>query len=146
MARWTRFVLRHRRVVVAFWVAVIVAGGFASTRLPALLSNSFTVPGTASEQARQILDRRFGDRPDGSFTFVFEAADVRPAAFQARLQEAVDQAARAVPGGRATALLTAGPHVAYGVVVSTLNLAQAKRATQAVRSARSSRRASSTPM
>ena len=75
VARWTRFVLRHRRIVVAFWVAVIVAGGFASTRLPALLSNSFSVPGTASEQARRILDRQFGDRPDGSFTIVFQAAD-----------------------------------------------------------------------
>ena len=114
---------------------MIIAGGFASTRLPALLSNSFTVPGTASEQARQILDRRFGDRPDGSFTVVFQAADVRPAAFRARLQAAVDRTARVVPGGRPTALLIAGRHVAYAAIASRLDLAQAKRATAAVRAA-----------
>ena len=135
MARWTRFVLRHRRLVLAFWALVVVAGGFASTRLPPLLSNSFSVPGTASEQARHILEQRFGDRPDGSFTIVFEAADVRAPAFRARLQNAVDRTARAVPGGRPTALLTAGRHVAYGAIVSTLDLAQAKRATAAVRAA-----------
>ena len=54
---------------------------------------------------------------------------------RARLQLAVDRTARAVPGARPTALLTAGRHVGYAAIVSTLNLAQAKRATAAVRAA-----------
>ena len=112
LARWTRFVLRHRRVVLGFWLAVVIAGGFASFKLPPLLSNSFTVPGTASEQARQILQKQFGDRPDGTFTVVFQVPDVRSRALRARLQLAVDRTARAVPGARPTALLTAGRHVA----------------------------------
>ena len=135
MARWTRFVLRHRRAVLAFWAAVVVAGGFASTKLGPLLSNSFTVPGTASEQAREILQHHFGDRPDGTFTIVFQVPDVGRPALRARLQEAVDRTAAAVPGARPTALLTAGRHVAYAAIVSTLNLAQAKRATSSVRAA-----------
>jgi uncharacterized membrane protein YdfJ with MMPL/SSD domain len=135
LARWTRFVLRHRRVVLGFWAAVVIAGGFASLKLPPLLSNSFTVPGTASEQARQILDKQFGDRPDGTFTVVFQVADSRSRALQERLQLAVDRTAKAVPGARPTALLTAGRHVVYAAIVSTLDLAQAKRATGAVRAA-----------
>jgi RND superfamily putative drug exporter len=135
VAGWTRFVLRHRRAVLAFWAAVVVAGGFASTKLPPLLSNSFTVPGTASEQARDILQQHFGDRPDGTFTIVFQVPDSRLPAMRARLQHAVDRTARAVPGARPTALLTAGRHVAYAAIVSTLDLAQAKRATASVRAA-----------
>ena len=53
MGRWTRFVLRHRRSVVAVWVVVLLAGGFASSRLSPLLSNTFAVPGTDSEHVRQ---------------------------------------------------------------------------------------------
>ena len=64
--------LRHRRAVLAAWIVVFLAGGFASTKLPAILSNSFAVPGTDSEQVRNVLQDRFGDRSDGAFTLVFE--------------------------------------------------------------------------
>ena len=72
MARWTRFIVRHRRVVLGCWLAVLLAGGVASTRLSALLSNSFAVPGTDSERVRDVLQTRFHDRSDGAFTVVFE--------------------------------------------------------------------------
>src|SRR5437588_408855 len=75
MARWTRFVLRHRLAVVVFWLAVLLLGGFAGSKLSPLLSNTFSVPGTDSERVRSLLQRRFGDRPDGSFTVVFTVRD-----------------------------------------------------------------------
>src|SRR6266540_2923657 len=64
MARWTRFVLRFRWPVLAFWLVVLLAGGFATSKLTPLLSNTFTVPGTDSERARTILQEHFGDRSD----------------------------------------------------------------------------------
>ena len=132
MDRWTRFVLRHRRGVLAFWVAVFLLGGFASSKLSALLSNTFAVPGTDSEHVRQVLEDRFGDRSDGAFTVVFDVpASTDPLLF-ARLQRVVGRAASVVPTGKPTALSIAGPHVVFGDVVSRLNIAQAKGYTDAM--------------
>ena len=71
LERWTRGVVRFRVLVLLAWLAVLVVGILASTRLSPLLANSFSVPGTDSERARQILQTHFGERPDGTFTVVF---------------------------------------------------------------------------
>jgi RND superfamily putative drug exporter len=126
MAGWTRFVLRHRVAVVVVWGAVLVLGGWATSQLAPLLSNTFSVPGTDSDHVRNVLEQRFGDRPDGSFTVVFEVPDSRDPALMRRLQGVVDRAAKSVPTGRGTKLLVADRHVVYGDVVSTLTLSQAK--------------------
>jgi RND superfamily putative drug exporter len=124
-------VLRHRRVVVVAWAAVFLAGGFASSKLSPLLSNTFNVPGTDSERVRAALQQQFGDRPDGSFTAVFRFAGRPASAEVARLQRAVDRAAGAVPSGKPTKLNVAG-NVVFGDIVSTLDVAQAKKYTEPV--------------
>jgi uncharacterized membrane protein YdfJ with MMPL/SSD domain len=124
--RWTRFILRHRRAVLLSWLVVLLAGGYAYSKLPPLLSNTFAVPGTDSEQVRNTLDKHFGDRPDGSFTAVFEVANARNPALLERIQRTVDHAATAVPSGKPTALNVAGTHVVFADIVSTLTVAKAK--------------------
>jgi RND superfamily putative drug exporter len=126
MERWTRWVIRHRWVVVAAWLVVLVAGGWSSTRLAALLSNTFTMPGTDSERARTILKERYGDRSDGAFTVVFQVPDSRDPKLRLRLQRRLAQAAEAVPSGHARPLVPGGGHILYGDIVSTLDLATAK--------------------
>ncbi len=141
MAGWTRFVLRHRRSFLALWIAVLLAGGFASSRLSALLSNTFAVPGTGSEHVRQVLQTHFGDRTDGVFTVVFElpkgsVAGLGASPLRQRLTAAVKHAAATLPGGKPApfnaAVTPAGTAVVYGDVVSTLNIAQAKGYTDRV--------------
>ena len=68
MERWTRFVLRHRRVVLLLWLSVLVLGGIATVRIAPLFSNNFSVPGTPSARARDELSRVFGQKPEGTFT------------------------------------------------------------------------------
>ena len=97
LERWTRVVLRFRWVVLSFWLVVALAGGYASGHLNALLSNTFTVPGTDSETVRTILQKRFGDRSDGEFLVVFRSREPLPS-----LQQRLDRAAPSVPGGRPT--------------------------------------------
>jgi len=126
VARWTRFVLRHRRVVLLSWLVVLLAGGYADTKLSPLLSNSFAVPGTDSERVRTLLEQHFGDRPDGAFTVVFQVRSSRDPALVARLQRDVAGASGVVPTGKPTQLIVAGRHVVYGDIVSTLTIAKAK--------------------
>src|SRR6266705_1618111 len=109
MERWTRAIIRRRWPVLAVWAVVLVAGGYGFSKLSALQSNTFTVPGTDSE--------RVGDRSDGSFTVVFQGRTVADPAVQARLQAVVERAARAVPTAHGTTLRLGSPTVFYGDVV-----------------------------
>ncbi|MFN2627363.1 MAG: MMPL family transporter, partial [Gaiellaceae bacterium] len=122
LARWIRLVVRFRWLVITGWTAVIVIGFLASIRLNALLSNTFTVPGTESERARTILQHHFGDRSDGEFLVVFR---IPRTTASAALVPALARAARAVPTGRAGPLRKVG-NVAYGNVTTTLKLSDAK--------------------
>jgi uncharacterized membrane protein YdfJ with MMPL/SSD domain len=126
MERWTRVVVRHRWAVLACWLAVVLAGGYAFLNVSSHLSNEFTVPGTDSERARTILERHFDDRSDGAFTVVFRSRTRVDRAAYGRLQRTLDEAARRVPGARARKLIPAGPRIVYGDVVSTLPIARAK--------------------
>jgi putative drug exporter of the RND superfamily len=122
-AKWA---IRYRWPVALVWLVVLLVGGWASGRLSSLQSNVFTVPGTDSEHVRGVLERHFGDRSDGAFTVVFRVPSSADPATVERLQAVVDRAARAVPTGQGASLVPAGPHVLYGNVISTLNLARAK--------------------
>jgi RND superfamily putative drug exporter len=119
-------VLRYRWPILAAWAVVVIAGFYGSTKLAALQSNVFTVPGSDSERVRSILQRSFGERPDGTFTVVFRVPDSGSPALRTRLQGAVDRAARVLPTGRGEELRAGGRRVLYGDIVSTLNLAEAK--------------------
>jgi Predicted drug exporters of the RND superfamily len=138
--RWTRAVLRFRIPVLLAWLAVLVVGLFAAHALPRHLSNVFTVPGTESDSARQILQDRYGERPDGIFTIVFRA----PRADLASTQRKVRAAARLVPGAHATRLRTGGGLI-YGEIDSTLDLQHAKGYTTVLRRALAGSRARTSP-
>ena len=126
MTRLTRTVVRFRWVVLGVWLVVLLAGGYSSSRLSDLLSNTFTVPGTDSERARTILQRHFGDRSDGEFLVVFKVPSSSNAAVKARLEGALGDAAELVPGATSTALAPAGDHILYGSILSQLTIAKAK--------------------
>jgi uncharacterized membrane protein YdfJ with MMPL/SSD domain len=132
--RWTRTVLRFRVPVLIAWFVVLVVGAAASARLPALLSNTFTVPGTDSDRARVILAREFGERPDGVFTVVFPTRRPSDAAVRARVRRELRAAARLVPTGR-SGPLQAGGGILFGTIDTTLDLQHAKRYTTTVRRA-----------
>ena len=128
--RWTRAVLRHRTSVLAFWAVVLGVGVVASLRLPGLLSNVFTVPGTDSDRARLVLERHFGERPDGVFTVVFRG---RPGE-RTIVGRKLARAARLVPTGRASRVQSVAG-VLWGEVDTTLDLEHAKRYTTRLRRA-----------
>jgi len=132
MERWTRWMIRYRWAVVAVWLVVLIAGFGASSKLSALLSNTFTMPGTDSERARTILKDHYGDRSDGAFTVVFRVPNAGDPALRRKLQGDLARAAGEVPSGKARPLTPGGEHVVYGDIVSTLSIADAKGHTDEV--------------
>ena len=132
--RWTRAVLRHQTLVVAIWLAVLVVGLVASTRLPGLSSNTFGVPGTDSERARIMLEQSFDERPDGTFTAVFEVARPSDKATQRAIEQRLERAAEHIPGAQARPVRTAKGLV-YGDIATALPLQEAKGHTDDVRRA-----------
>jgi len=132
--RWTRAVLRYQPLVVTVWIAVLMMGLAASARLPGLLSNSFGVPGTESERARIMLERSFGERPDGTFTVVFRVAHPVDKPTQRALARRLKRAASTITGARDRPLRT-GPGIVYGDIATALPIQEAKRHTDDLRGA-----------
>ncbi|MFB8032266.1 MMPL family transporter [Streptomyces sp. NPDC056004] len=68
--RLGRFSFRRRRLVALLWVVVLAACAFAAAKAPAAPEDGFSMPGTESQKAFDLLDQRF---PGGNST----AADAR---------------------------------------------------------------------
>jgi RND superfamily putative drug exporter len=135
MTRWTHLVIRFRWPVLGLWLAVLVLGIGASSQLSNLLSNTFTVPGTDSEQVRTTLERHFGDRSDGAFTVVFKVSNADAPGLRADLAARVAHAARVIPSGKAAELRSASSTVLYQDVTTSLQLAAAKGYTYRLKAA-----------
>ena len=99
MERWTRWVLHHRKTILAVWIGLFVIGGWAASGLVGLLTNRFTLPGTDAGRAENILHDHFGQKSTGSFTLVAHT-DGNAAAIVPALRAAAIRASQRVPTGR----------------------------------------------
>ncbi|MGH9078836.1 MAG: MMPL family transporter [Acidimicrobiales bacterium] len=70
LGAWT---FRHRRIVLGFWVVVLVAVGGLSQSFARPPSTQFTIPGTQSQQAIDLLDQKFPAAAGASAQIVFAA-------------------------------------------------------------------------
>ncbi len=133
MERWTRLVLRHRWLVLAAWAAVFLVALVASSRLSALLTNRFTLPGTDTERAEQILQDHFGQRSTGSFTLVVQAPDGDAEALVPDVRAAAERVTAKLPTGRLVSVQALSGSVVAAQIVSDLEPADAKGHTGAMR-------------
>jgi RND superfamily putative drug exporter len=133
MARWTDYVIAHRKRILAFWILLFLLGGVATSNLGGLLSNRFSVPGSESERGLDVLKDRMGDRSDGAFTLV--ATGVGSPAKVKVVNDAATRAAKTVPGAKAGPPLEAGKGVVYLQISTPLENQDASKATPAMRDA-----------
>jgi RND superfamily putative drug exporter len=70
LARWTT---AHRRIVVAVWVIAAIAILFVSSSVGKKTANNFTLPGTGSQHAIDLLKSRFPAQAGDSDQIVFHA-------------------------------------------------------------------------
>lgn len=87
--RLGKFSYRRRWLVIALWLAVMVAVGGAAAAFHGTLSNNFQIPGTETQQMADKLKKELPASSGGSASIVFEANDAR---FSQAGQEAVSAA------------------------------------------------------
>ncbi|MGW0760972.1 MMPL family transporter [Streptomyces sp. NPDC002814] len=75
--RLGRFSFRRRRLVLMLWIAVLAAVGIGAAGVSASTSDAFTIPGTQSQKALDLLEKEFPQASAGGATarVVFEAPD-----------------------------------------------------------------------
>jgi RND superfamily putative drug exporter len=135
MIAWTRFIIRHRRTVIALWLVAFLLGGAATSDLGRLLSNRFSVPGTDSERGFDILRHRLGERGDGAFTLVVRGTPATSAELPRTAERLARRGATAVRGARAGTPVRASADVAFVQLTTPLENAKASEKTEAIRAA-----------
>src|SRR3954463_216072 len=95
LARWC---FTHKFVVIGVWVAALIAIGGLNATAGSGYTDSFSLPGTESTTALNLLTDNFKTESTDTNQVVFGARDVRAAATKARIDRALGQIAR-------------GPHV-----------------------------------
>jgi RND superfamily putative drug exporter len=133
MARWTRSVIRHRRLIIASWLVLLVLGGAAAANLGDLLTNRFSVPGSDSERGLDLLRERMHERSDGAFTLVAQGRGGPPD--QAAVEAAARRGARALKDGKAGTVQTAGDNVVFVQITTSLENEDASKRTPDLRKA-----------
>jgi len=134
MERLTRFVLRHRWLVLGGWLVTFVVSGWASSQLADLLTNRFTLPGTDTRRAEMILEDHFGQRSTGSFTIVV-ASNGNARALVPQVRAAGERAVEELPTSRLVAVDPVTEDVVVAQIVSNLEPADSKGHTDDMRKA-----------
>ena len=130
----TRFVLRHRWLVLVAWTIVFSICGVASAQLSGLLTNRFTLPGTDTHRAERILEEQFGQRTTGAFTVVVRGeGDAEALVPQVRV--AAERAAAELPTGQLVTVAAVSQDVVVAQIVSNLEPADSKGRTDDMREA-----------
>ena len=101
LGRWSA---RHRRAVLALWLGALIAIGGAAAALKAPTNDSFSVPGTESQRALNLLDKKFPGTGGATARVVVAAPsghtldESRYARLLAPTLKLVRQVPQAVPG------------------------------------------------
>ena len=104
LSKLGRFAFRRRGLVVLFWVVALVGAGFAASTAAAPPADTFSMPGTESQKAFDLLQAKFPDaRADGAAARVV---------IRAPGTEKITSPARKAQVERLVADLTKAPQVA----------------------------------
>lgn len=72
LERWAGFVYRRKWLVLAAWVAVLVGVGASARAFGGEFQTEFTLPGSESQRANDLLKERFPAQAGGEADLVFE--------------------------------------------------------------------------
>jgi putative drug exporter of the RND superfamily len=106
LARLAHFVSRHRKAVIAVWVALTLFGGYAAGQVSKRWYQSFSIPGKSAYEASQRTLKTFGTgvRPPNVVVFHTDGDATKSDAIKA----AMAQAAATMPGARTSSYFSTG--------------------------------------
>jgi RND superfamily putative drug exporter len=133
LGQCVNFSIKHQRFVIAIWLTLSVMGVFGATHLDKHLTTSLEIPGSASAAASTVLQQRFADNTEGSFTVLYKYKQATPAHI-ADFKSALARAASVIPGAEITQEKAFGGTL-YAYIGTSLNLNQASQYTEVLRSA-----------
>jgi uncharacterized membrane protein YdfJ with MMPL/SSD domain len=96
---WTHRLLRHRAAIMAIWLLITVSGLMAAGNLNQYLTTSLNVPGSQSEKANKILDEKFGENTEGTFTVVYKYTNATKEQLTG-IEQAVEKASAVIAGSQ----------------------------------------------
>jgi RND superfamily putative drug exporter len=70
--------VRHRRAVLGLWLALLIGVGALSGAFGGATSEAFSIPGTESQKAMDLLEERFPEQSGSSARLVFASEDDTP--------------------------------------------------------------------
>jgi RND superfamily putative drug exporter len=112
LTRLTRFALRHRWLVVTFWLLVTVAGIAFAGRSTKALSDEFSVPGREGSSTNALITRSYGNGGNSAplvpVVTLPAGTNVDSSVVRAGLREIEGRVERAVPGARIASYASTG--------------------------------------
>ncbi|MDP1719991.1 MAG: MMPL family transporter [Candidatus Nanopelagicaceae bacterium] len=133
LERWTRAVIRHRLVITAGWLILIILGLIAASNLSPHLTTSLSVPGSESAKADEILSRHFQENIEGTFTVVFKFKSASKNEIEG-LRAKISTAAKTIPSAAVTIDKALGG-ILYTNIGTSFKLTEAASYTDALRHA-----------
>src|SRR3954466_12638125 len=97
LARWC---FRRKFIVLGIWVVALLALGGLSASAGSAYTDSFSLPGTESTTALELLTDNFNTESTDTNQVVFAADDVTDPAVRARIQKTLGTIAKAPPPPR----------------------------------------------
>jgi RND superfamily putative drug exporter len=133
MERWTHRMIRLRWPVLAIWVVILFGSVVAMSGLSDLLTNRFSLPGTDTERAENVLEEHFGQKTTGSFSLIAEGQPGSARALVPDVRRAAVRAAGALPTAKVASVEAVADDVVAATIVSNLEPADAKGYTDDIR-------------
>ncbi|HWD78517.1 MAG TPA: MMPL family transporter, partial [Kribbella sp.] len=93
--RLGRFAFRRRRLVLLLWLGLLVAGAVGAATLSGPTANGFSIPGTESQRAADLLNQRFPQAGADAATarIVFQAPSGQKLSETAAMRQTLDRLA-----------------------------------------------------
>ena len=101
LIKWSQAAVKAKSLVLTIWILLTAFGLFGASQLDQYLTTSLEAPGSSSAVANQILNKKFKENTEGTFTVMFKFKQATNADING-FKESVRKAAQVIPGSEIT--------------------------------------------